>query len=78
MPDRSAAAPEDWHTFSDPEVMARLLRRGVEAVYAKGLVRDRATEAADEEINEVLTKQYLDDQEQPIKFEHPLDRRVRR
>lgn len=77
MADQSAPT-EDWHTMSDAEVMGRLLRRGMEPVYAKGLVRDRETQAAAEEIEEMLTTVYLDEKEQPIKFEHPIDRRVRR
>lgn len=69
---------EDWTKMSDPEIMARLMRRGVEAVHAKGLVRDRDQRYAAQEIDEVLTKVYLDENDQPIKFEHPIDRRVRR
>lgn len=69
---------EDWHTMTDPEVMGRLLRRGCEPVTAKGLIRDRLLPDAEEQIAEWLDKVYLDHNEAPIKFEHPIDRRVRR
>lgn len=68
----------DWHEMSDPEVMARLLRRGIEPVTAKGWVRDREQPWADEEIGECLTATYLDANDEPIKFEHNIDRRVKR
>lgn len=68
----------EWRKFSDSELLSRLLRRQVEPVAAKGLVRDREIDSAIEEINEVLGQEYLDEYDQPIRFEIPLDRRRRR
>jgi hypothetical protein len=68
----------DWTTWSDPELLGRLLRRGVEGVTAKGWVRDRMTAEVIEEIETVLTSNYSDEDGKEVRLEMPLDRRARR
>lgn len=69
---------EDWTTWSDAELMGRLLRRGSEATAAKALVRDRVMASAVEEIEEILALEFLDDNDKPVRLESTLDRRNRR
>lgn len=67
---------DDWTTWTDAELMTRLLRRGCDPVEAKGLVRDRALGGpAVEEIEAYLAVEILDQNERPVRLEVPLDRR---
>lgn len=78
MGDTVKAIEEDWTTWSDPELMGRLLRRECEAVHAKALVRDRVMPDAVEEIEEFLKFTIVNDHDEVIKLETTLDRRARR
>lgn len=73
-----ATDPNDWTKYDDVEVMSRLLRRGVEPIAAKALVRDRRLPEAAEDIEDVLGREFLDADDKPIRFETPIDRRPRR
>lgn len=77
MPDIKITEPE-WFEFPDAEVMARLIRRGVDPVTAKGWIRDRVMPYAVDEIGAVLNAVYKDDKDEVIRHEIPLDRRPRR
>jgi predicted transcriptional regulator len=74
MPD-DTAVEDDWTTWSDAEVLGRLMRRGIEGVYAKGLVRDRVMPESADEIFTILSREYKDDEGKVQRFETPLDRR---
>lgn len=69
---------DDWHTWTDSELLSRLLRRMVDPVTAKGWVRDRALDDIDAEIEAVLSATYKDANDKPQRLELPFDRRARR
>jgi hypothetical protein len=68
----------DWHTWTDAELLTRLLRRQVDPVTAKGWVRDRALDDIVAEIEAVLGATYKDANDKPQRLELPFDRRARR
>lgn len=68
----------DWHTWTDSELLTRLMRRMVDPVTAKGWVRDRALDDIEAEIAAVLEATYKDANDKPARLELPFDRRARR
>lgn len=67
-----------WLNYDSVELQTRLLRRGIEPVTVKGLVRDRQLPEAMAEITDILDRVYLDENDEPIQFEVPIERRTRR
>lgn len=76
--ERIEKSKPSWSDLSDAEVRGRLMRRGVEAVQAKGWVQSRMESWAIEEITAVLDQKYLDENDAEVRFEIPMDRRARR
>ena len=68
----------DWRTYTDSELLGRLLRRGIEPVYAKGLIRDRALDEQADEIDTILNTPVVGPDKKEVRVELPLDRRARR
>lgn len=73
-----AQVEDDWTTWSDSELRARLIRRGADPVQVKGWVRDREHEEAIDEIKAILAVEILGPDDKPVRLETSLERRTGR